>query len=246
MKVNNRIRWIIITLLLVSCEISTIDTNKKGKIISQEATDFYKQNSHESAVVYSTFKEILENSYIILKGRAIQQKGVINSARDPNDLSKEDPNYFGIGQVYEVAVEEYLKGDGPTLINVVQNEGFILTQPEVVSEKEIELARSLSSSLPLSVDKRYIMFLASSELTYSGYKNGELFIGRGHPWKFEITTSDCVLPDDYIVETHRFFPPISLDRFVNHIIHPETFSSMTYPESTDSLDCLIENSNTYP
>lgn len=235
-----------IVLLLISSKCQIPNIEETNVTVINQITNTSSKSSLESAIIYTTFNDIIENSDVIIIGQSISQKEVINSARDPDDLSIQDSSYFGVGQVYEVAVTNYLKGDGPKLINIIQNEGFILSNPKDVSKEDIERAKSLSDSLPLKLDTKYLMFLSFSELSYDGYTKGELLIGRGHPWRFVISSSSCVIPEDSISEVYVNFPTTPLNKVIRIVNDPNLLFSMTYPESSDNSECITGTGYPYP
>ena len=81
--------------------------------------------SEGSYVVYPTFAEIAADSDIIVAAHIKSSLDIVNTARDIDDHAKPDPNYFSIGQVYELEIDSYLKGTGPETIFYVENQGFI-------------------------------------------------------------------------------------------------------------------------
>ncbi len=170
----------------------------------------------------------------------------MNTARDPNDPTKPDLNNFGVGQVYDVQVDGYLKGDGSLLIDVVQSHGLIPSKSQGLTDDDFEQARKQSHILPLTIGKRYIMFLSSSEFSYDGYSKGELLGGRGHPWRFEITDAECVQPEDAITEIDRYFPSLPMDEFVKFIHDPNSFPEIPYPAPDSAGICALESTTPYP
>lgn len=97
-----------------------------------------------------TIEALVENSPLIVSGEFRSIREVINMARDGNDITKTDLNILGVGQVYEFAVTEYLKGDGPSTIFVVQVEG-LLTGDKVglnLTEENIQKARDQYEYMP--------------------------------------------------------------------------------------------------
>lgn len=197
-------------------------------------------------MVYTTFKEIVDRSSAIVIGWPTSTKGVVNTARDPKDPTRQDPNYFGIGQVYEVQVDRYLKGNGPDLIYVIQNEGLIPSKSKEVTEDEVVQAKKLSNTLPLTIGDQYIMFLSASEFSYDNFSKDGLFIGRGHPWRFEVTSSECVQPEDALTVVIRYFPSQTLDKFIELINDPNAAPEMPYPAQGISGGCTPENIRPYP
>jgi hypothetical protein len=69
-----------------------------------------------SMVYYGSFYELTEQADIVIIGQAQEAKEIVNAARVPGDPAKPDADHFGVGQIYEVRVDEYQKGDGPKII----------------------------------------------------------------------------------------------------------------------------------
>lgn len=232
---------VLVTGFITSC--STTNLNNDIHDLSEETTPYViVQNS---AVVYTTMKEITDKSDIIIIGQPTKKNGIINTDRDPNDPSKPDPQYFGIGQIYEVEVSNYLKGDGVNTLYIVEYQGHAFQNPQELTENEIEQAMQRENIIPLSISKRYIMFLRSFTDDYVDFPY-QHYSGVGHPWRFEITDSDCVQPDDEITDLSIYFPPTLLDKFIQYINNPAIFPEVPYPAPLSPGRCPIPNIDTTP
>jgi hypothetical protein len=200
-----------------------------------------------SAVVYTTMEEITNEASTIIIGRPVGERGIVNTARDPNDLSKPDSEYFGIGQVYEVEVISYIKGEAANTLYVIQSHGQARISSQELSESDIEQGRQRENIIPLSLNENYVMFLNPAEYAYGDFPIDQLFGGRGHPWRFRINELDCVLPEDSI-DLLRYFPAQSLDSFINSIENPSVFTeSYPYPAPENGNLCDINQPfNPYP
>jgi hypothetical protein len=202
----------------------------------------------ESAVVYTNFKEITDRSDVIIIGTSIAQKVIVNIARDPNDHTMPDPLYFSIGQIYEIQVDRYLKGDGTASIYVIQNEGFMPLGSQEPTNDDIDKAKKLSDSAPLVIGRVYIMFLSyhDPEYSYDDFPIKEFLFAKGHPWRFEITNTGCVQPEDGITDLYIYFPSTAVNEFIQYINKPTTFPEVPYPAPLSANRCSVSNISTTP
>jgi len=141
---------------------------------------------------------------------------------DPNDPTKQDPEYFGIGQVYEVEISSYIKGEGPKSLYVIQNQGIVNRDLHKLSDDDIERAQKMSKVIPLSINEQYVLFLHPASYSYGKFPLEQLVVGRGHPWVFRINELDCVQIEDSIANVLRYFPARTLDEFIGSIRNPDS------------------------
>lgn len=97
--------------------------------------------------------------------------------RLPSDPTQIDPNYTGVGQIYEIEVERYLKGTGGTTIRVVQFEGSIVSLGGQVREIQSE-----SAGHPLTSATRYLLFLIPQGQV------DDLWLGTAQPFRFALSS----------------------------------------------------------
>ena len=249
---SNLQKWsklvLIVAIWVVMAACSLVTPNSDSSPLQLTATVIATENFYiqDSAVVRTTFKEIVDNSQVILIGQPTSTKGILNTARNPNDPTKEDTHFFSISQVYEVKVENYLLGTGANTIYVIQNQGFIASSPKDLTETELEQVRKNSNTLPLSLGTRYIMFLVNSDYAYGNFQKEALLYGTGQPWRFEITDSGCVQLTVDVKELNRYFPSEPLDEFVKFIQDPTSFPEIPYPAPARLDKCVPETINPYP
>jgi hypothetical protein len=239
--------FVIISMAITACSMD-IQTSGNNSPRLTTATPYEIVTIQESAVVYTTLKEIVDRSDVIVVGRASNKKGIVNIARDPSNHTIPDPIYFSIGQIYEVQIDSYLKGEGKSNIFVIQNEGFFSLASQQPTSEIIEQAKNHSDSIPLIIGKRYIMFLSSHdpEYSYADFPIDEFLFAKGHPWQFEITDTDCVQPVDKITDLYMNFPAQTLDKFIQFINNPTTFPEVPYPAPLSSERCTEESIVTTP
>jgi hypothetical protein len=62
--------------------------------------------------------ELVRASDVVVIGTVLSEGGTRVTSRDPNDLTREDPNFVGIAQDYAFAVESSIKGEATGTITV--------------------------------------------------------------------------------------------------------------------------------
>lgn len=124
-------------------------------------------------------------SPIIVIGQITGTGEVINMARSIYDINKPDPTLFGVGQVYHFQVQQYLKGNGPDTLNIVQPEGLISADPATVSATDIQRSKtnSVYEYTAFRTGTTYLFLLQPLE----GFDpKNNYFTGGIHPWKFVV------------------------------------------------------------
>ena len=98
--------------------------------------------------------------------------------RLPGDPSRPDPNYTMIGNVHEVQVERYLKGDGDAMLPVIQSIGYDALVPSPGNTpSRLTRGRDTTPNLLLGKSSRYLLFLREND-----HAPG-LWMGTAHPYK---------------------------------------------------------------
>jgi len=241
-------------LFLVSCAPSYVEDDNDIVVTNSgtPTSDVVINMINEVPVIYTSIPELSSKSDTIIIGKIIAAGKVINTARDVVDPAKPDPNYFSVGQIYEVQVERYLKGDenGEKTIHIVQHQGFLVDGSRHPTRSEIEKAKAESDYIQLGVNQRLLMFLNKSRYEYGEYAKGTLFVGGWHPWLFDITDTECVQPIDTLEDIYVNFPSQPLTTFIKQINEP--FDPSTQPESLpypppEALNtCSTKSSEPYP
>jgi hypothetical protein len=239
---------IILPILITACNIiRTLNAEKEPQVST--STDVDKVSYiQESAIIYSTLTELVNQSDVIVIGEAINKRGIVNTARDPDNHAIPDPEYYRIGQIYKIEIESYLIGGGPSLTYIIQNEGFIPLGSSSPTEAEIKIAKEQSSSAPLIIGRRYIMFLSyhDPEYSYDEFPIDDFLFASGHPWRFEITDADCMQPEDGLPEVYNYFPAVPLNEFLQYINNPATFPEVAYPAPLSPERCPVVSIDTTP
>ena len=99
--------------------------------------------------------------------------------RLPGDPSKPDPNFTMIGNVYDVQVERYLKGDDVKVLSVIQSIGFDAIVPGPGNTPgRLSQGRDGSPNVHLGRNSRYLLFLEENEHAPGLWK------GTAEPYRF--------------------------------------------------------------
>lgn len=182
----------------------------------QTSIHLSKNAGNGSYITANSFNELISKSSLIAIGQVIKKGDVINAARDIKDIAQPDPNIYIVGQVYVLQVDRYLKGNGGQTISIVQPEG-ILGESTQKNQTNIEEARSNYRYIPMALNKEYLVFLNP----LVGFSKGEYYIGSIHPWRFDISNPEKVLPESPWDGANKVFPPQTLSALLYQIEHPE-------------------------
>lgn len=147
-----------------------------------------------SYIVDRSIQQSVTNAEIIVIGQVTRLGEVVNTDRDTQDHTKPASNTFGVGQTYNVQVQQYLKGSGENNLTILEGEGAIQSPSELVTQSDIERAKISYGAQPLTPGKTYLMLLSKQP----DYFGGNYYGGQGNPWRF-------VLQEDgsYILEASR-------------------------------------------
>jgi len=169
-----------------------------------------------SYITANSVNELVSKSDLVAIGRVIKIGDVMNAARDINDITQPDPNIYVVGQVYVFQVDHYLKGNGEQTISIVQPEG-ILGESTQKNQMNIEAARLNYRYIPMELNKEYLVFLSP----LVGFSKGEYYIGSIHPWRFDVSDPEKVLPESPWDAANQVFPSQTLSMLLDQIEHPE-------------------------
>jgi hypothetical protein len=186
------------------------------------ATKTSQSLSSSSYVTARTFQELASKSSLIVIGQVEQTSQVLNLARNVDDISKSDPNIVNLGQVYRIKLFSILKGEKLTKsgsLFIVQPEGFLIRAVEQrgrpVTENEIQLARQQTDHRAFVPGHSYLLFLEPLH----GFDNQMYFVGVAHPWRFDVTDPENVIPESPWDGATRAFPPQPLQEILREIGH---------------------------
>lgn len=206
---KNRIA-VILTFIFVSLVVGSCRTEGLTSV-EPTLTPKMMEKSQSSYVVFRNYKELSEASDVVLIGRPVKELEVINTARDPSDSSRPAPHDFVVGQVYEISVDDYLKGSGPKTVYVIQYQGDITSMQsgQTLTPEEISAAKQEWGGYALKIGQRYLLFLFRFKYDYGAYPMDITFGIQIHPGRFLLTDKDCVVLEDE-AGLEAYYPPVFL------------------------------------
>jgi len=183
-------------------------------------------STRSSSVTYRSIPELSYHSDIVVIARILAEEELINTARDPIDISQPAQNIFSLSQIYKVKVDRYLKGDGPPTLLLVQNQGMLpLAQNEKAPDPElIERTREFNRGREYTLLRQnhpYLMFLRvldKHNYQLGKYNSRDLFTGTNAIWLFDLANPPCAQPEN--VTSSVKFPPRILDELLVEIASP--------------------------
>lgn len=161
------------------------------------APSFRTDSSFVSA---TTLRELTNASDIVLIGTVEGESGTRNLARNPKDLTKEDPNYIVVGQDYSVSVQTVLKGAAPQQVTIT------------VARGRGNRARGVNDDadfVPLRAPQLYALFLR--RLPYEP----TILALAIEPSRFRVDT--MVVAESPWPDVGRYFPPQARDTFLGEL-----------------------------
>ena len=228
-------------LLLVSCGQMNAAEN-----VATDDPETITIGTASLTILIPTYYELAQRSDIVLIGRVRSEVGVINSARSYPDPSQPDPRYLIEVVVYAVEVEEYLVGEGPEIIYLGQWEGSFYNYgitPSAAEMDQVIIQSDPGGDTPLDANKRYLMFLRSSEVwedyDIAELENGNFFGGTADPWLFDATDPMRVFVLNLSNSGERIYPPQPLAEIIAQmndpaLTPPSVPYSVPYPAPLES------------
>jgi hypothetical protein len=191
--------------------------------------------------MYRSMAELSQKADLIIIATLGDTVDTINMARLPGKPDEIDPHHFGIGLVYPVRVEQWLKGKSPENIYLLKSAGLISAAPASVTAADIEATVKASQELLPTPGKRYLLFLQKSLHTYEKYPPANIFVIGGHPWLFDASHDGCVRLEDQFTDLSVYFPPRSLPETRKMIADPvyarQEETANPYPSAEVLTDC---------
>ena len=170
-----------------------------------------------SYITARTYEELASRSSLIVIGQVEQTENVLNLARNVDDVSYPDLDIMNLGQVYQVKASGLIKGERVDALFIVQPEGFLIRSVEQqgrpFTENEIQLARQQTDHLAFTSGHNYLFFLEPLH----GFDTQQYFVGVAHPWRFDVTDPDNVVPESPWEGATRAFPPVTLPEILRKI-----------------------------
>lgn len=147
------------------------------------------RSENSGAGSYNTAKsldDLVRQSSVIVVATLSAVGETVNLARDPNDPARPDPEFFSLGQVYQVEVQRYMKGNGSTALKAVQAEGFMPNPPATMAAADIERLKRGYKYIPLHGSTTYLLFLRP----LGGFPAATGYLtGPAQPWRFTLSTA---------------------------------------------------------
>src|SRR5579859_80176 len=144
-------------------------------------------------VADTSLQQTVSDSPIIVVATLQSMGGTVNMSLDINDSNKIASNDFALGQLYQLAVQQYLHGHGPTTITVGQIEAELPASEACITPSEIAKARAVYRYYPFLPHATYLLFLAPMRGfdPRLGYLEGT----RG-PWRFRLHPDGSATMED--------------------------------------------------
>lgn len=159
-------------------------------------------------VIAPDLATLVGGSAVIFIGAVTGPGNIVNLARDVTNISQPDPQIFGLGQIYRIQAERYLKGGGPQSQNVIQPEGFLYSESQPVAASltsaEIEAAKAAYAYVPMRAGTRYLFFVEPVK----GFDPGLNYVtgAVGYPWRFTLPVNGSAQPESPVAEANALFP----------------------------------------
>ncbi len=235
---------IVICLLLSACFAEIVPTEEE----ILQVTESIVVTRYEETIVASSISELVLQSDLVVIGKIISIGDIVNMARNPDDISKPDPNYYGIGQVFDVEIERYLVGGGSKAIHIVQDQGFLRTDSSDISLDSIKLAIKKHTHHQIEVGDSYLLFLRVIPHDVEGYPKGSLFAPAAYPWLFITEDNNAVsVVDDKQTSAQNLFPPKALNEIILEIKNPKLQNPPTpYPAPSGVEEDVNKINTPYP
>lgn len=203
--------WLLLAPTLLACTAQ----RAAGNTATAEASG--QQTAGRAAASYHTagsLDELVAKSTVIVIGQLQSVGEVVNLARDPQNTSEPDPQVFSGGQVYLVAVQRYLKGQGPHALKVVQAEGFLPNPPATLTRADREKAKAQDTYIPLREGKTYLFFLRPLGLFPP---ETDYLTGTAHPSRFVLSADGYAGPESPWEQAQLVFPPRPTDQLLAQV-----------------------------
>lgn len=158
------------------------------------------RTSGGTPITRSTLGGLAAASDLIVVGAIRAEAGTRNLARDPKDLSREDPTMVGLGQDYVIEVESTIKGEAtPTIVvSLARWHGPRGQAP-----------REDSDFIPLEKGTRYVLFLQRSR-AFAG-----IYVPAPEPFRFKLT--DQARAESFWPDAQQHFPPTDVSAFIGSV-----------------------------
>jgi hypothetical protein len=148
----------------------------------------FRSKSGETAYITSdyitlnTISDLTKQSDLVLLGTVTKiEDQQFNTARNTRDPSLPATDLYIKGTIYNIQVEQYLKGAGDPEIHIFQSENISFP----VINGVVSTVYVTDDFIPISVDARYVFFLKAAD-TYPDSPYPDLYSGTAEPYRFRI------------------------------------------------------------
>lgn len=170
------------------------------------------RNSIGSVVGASSFAELVKATGMVVIGQITPTSDTINMARDLNNINEPDTRIYIAGKVYRVDVERYLRGQGGNVLYIVQPESW-LDLETTMTPNAYEIGKGSYKAIIPRANTRYLLFLGRLE----GFPNQQYYTGGIHPWRFDASDLNRVVPEDPWPGAEQDFPPQPLSSIIQQV-----------------------------
>ncbi len=169
----------IIIIILPLMIISAIIVWARSRLNNKSDETIYITSDY---ITLNSVSDLTQQSDIVVLGTVTQlEDEQFNTARNTRDPSQPASDLYIKGAIYDILVEQYLKGSGGSEIRILQSEN--ITLPSTYSEGST--VNITDDFIPIAVDGRYVFFLSKVE-SYPDSPFPDLFSGTAEPYRFRI------------------------------------------------------------
>ncbi|MEX0762629.1 MAG: hypothetical protein WD333_09380, partial [Dehalococcoidia bacterium] len=115
---------------------------------------------HGDRPLARSIEELVEAADVIVVGTSEGEVGTVNTAKNPDNPSEPHEAVFGLGRIYQITADEYLKSTGPDTFNLVQFEGyFVIARESAEIQANPSLKRPAAGIEAIEEGTDYVFFL---------------------------------------------------------------------------------------
>ncbi len=169
--------------------------------------------SHRDYPVAQSVEEQVSSAQIILIGTVASVGGVVNTAFDADDPYRQLGDIFGVGRLYHIQVERYLKGEGPTDVTTIQVENYLnLSKESAEIRKDPGKVAPAPDVQAMRPGDRYVFFLRKSVK-----KEIDYLLPGIEPYRYALA-GDKASPQGVYKESSKALPERNVTEFLSQII----------------------------
>lgn len=204
--------------------------------LKQTSTPVIIQRILVDYAFYGSFEEMEATSDLIILSNVMAEKEI--------QLVSDDHEIYTVRVIYQVQVNEVIKGEAPATIEVINNEGFVFAEEGRVPEQVGREAIDQPEARPLSIGKPYLMFLRKNRVISDQPFPEHRYYPIGYPWLFDISDENRVFPEAHMQITDPDFSPQLLADILRTIqtpvIQPENETTPTVLGPQPATDEMLQ------